>query len=162
MIRGVLFLFSVSQKSPQGKQAYRNEHNLDIVNKINHRRYGYIGFFVCAFEYTSMNQMKIRISQENGTKGDLERQAACRQRIYTFSPNGVIHTLQKSMCVIGFSGFNSAPQCFTVPLQQEKSSFPPPRHQTKFPKWHLCLADYTLFFFNCTCVSLRNLTPSSG
>lgn len=37
MILGVLFLFSVSQKSPQGKYAHRNDHNLDIVNKINHR-----------------------------------------------------------------------------------------------------------------------------
>lgn len=106
--------------------------------------------------------MQIRISQGNGTKGDLERQAVLTQLIYTFPPNGVIQTLQKSMRVIGFGYFNSAPQCFTVPLEQEKSSFPPPIHQIKFPKWHLCLADYTLFFFNCTSVSLRNLTPSSG
>lgn len=150
------------EKYPQGKQACRNEDNLDIVNKINHRRYGYTGGFVLAFEYTMMNQMKLRISQENGTKRDLERQAALRQLIYTFFPNSVIQTLQKSICVIGFSVFNSAPQCFTVPLEQEKSSWPPPIHQIKFPKWHLCLADYMLFFFDCTRVSLRNLTPSSG
>lgn len=102
------------------------------------------------------------MSQGNGIKGNHEGHAALTQLIHTLPPNSVIQTLQKLMCVIGFSGFNSAPQCFTVPLEQERFNLPPPIHQIKFPKWHLCLADYTLFFFNCTHESLRNLTPSSG
>lgn len=37
--------------------------------------------------------MKIKISQENGTEGDLETQATFRQLIYTFPPNSAIQTL---------------------------------------------------------------------
>lgn len=75
MIHYILFLFSVNQKNPQGieEQVYRNEYYLDEVNKS-----WLVGcwvevwcfyFFLCAFEYTRLNQMKIK---ESGTKGDLE------------------------------------------------------------------------------------------
>lgn len=69
MIHCILFLFSVSQKNPQGKQPYRNECCLD---KVNNERSSTLGFLFVSSNLSDWTKWKSKYHRKMELKGTLK------------------------------------------------------------------------------------------